>query len=218
MKNGTLYAGRLKKAYAKLRHASPRPPSPEPDDPLFRLAVAILGVDMNEEEAARAVRRAQAATVDWNEIRVCSASELNRATGNVVPQGVQRCQQLIRALQAVFDQENRLSLDRLKTIARREARNYLEQLDGVDEYAVASVIRWSLEGHAVPVNDRLLDALRSAELIHPAATRAEVQAFLERHVSAGEAKEFCMIMRSFQGGPRSGSRAKGPTRKTPAKK
>ena len=33
--------------------------------------------------------------------------------------------------------------------------------------------------------------------MHPEATRAEVQAFLERHVGADEAREFCIIMRTF---------------------
>lgn len=216
MKNGTLYAGRLKKAYAKLRHASPQPTIPELDDPLVRLAVAILGVGSSDEEGAAAVQRAREVMVDWNEMRVSSAPELNQATGNVLPQGVQRCQQLILALQAMFDRDNRLSLDPLKASARREARHYLEELEGVDEYAVASVILWSLGGHAIPVNDRLLEALRSAELIRPEATRAEVQAFLERHISADEAREFCTIMRSFKGDPR--TRPKEPKKKTAAKK
>ena len=43
----------------------------------------------------------------------------------------------------------------------------------------------------------LLQALRDADLVHPTAERGEVQAFLERHISASEAKEFCLVMRSF---------------------
>ncbi len=91
-----------------------------------------------------------------------------------------------------------MSLERLRSVGRREARQYLEQLEGVDEYAAASVLLWSLGAHAIPVGDRLLSALRAAELVHPTATRAEVQAVLERHVSAAEAQEFCLIMRSFK--------------------
>ena len=45
MKNGTVYAGKLTKAYAKLRQTVGSPPGlPDPDPPLRRLAVAILGV------------------------------------------------------------------------------------------------------------------------------------------------------------------------------
>ncbi len=205
MKSGTMYAAKLKKAYARLRQSVPSRRVPGADDPVRRLAIAILGVHCGDDEGERAVDRALTTLVDWNDIRVSSALEVNKATGNTIPQGTQRCQQLIDALQAIFDCENRLSLDRLKSMGRREARHYLEQLDGVDEYAVASVILWSLGGHAIPVNDGLLQRLREADLINPLASRAEVQAFLERHVSATDAKEFCMVIRSFKGNKRSAS-------------
>ena len=216
MRNGTLYAARLRRAYARVRHSVPRPEIPELDDPLRRLSVAILSVGCSDEEAERAIDRALTVMADWNEMRVSSAFELNRATGNTIPQGVQRCQQLIDALQSIFDHENRLSLDRLKGMGRREARQYLEQLDGVDEHAAASVLLWSLGGCAIPVNNRLLAALREADLVNPSAHRAEVQAFLERHVGAADAKEFCMIMSSLGSAKRLVS--KGASAKPSAKK
>jgi endonuclease III len=197
MKNGTIFAARVSKAYAKLRHSVSRPEIPAPDDPLRRLGIAILGVESSDEDAERAIDRAFTTMVDWNEMRVSNAHELNEATGNAIPHGVERCQQLIDALQAIYDRENLLSLDRLKTMGRREARHYLEQLNGLDEYGVASVVLWSLGGHAIPVNDRLLQVLREADLVNASADRAEVQAFLERHVGAADAKEFCLVMRSF---------------------
>ena len=202
MKNGTLYAGRLKRAYAKLHQSVPKTGIPEPTDPLRQLGVAILSVGCTEADGERAIDKALTTMVDWNEMRASSASELNKAIGNAIPQGVQRCQELVVALQSIYDRENRLSLDRLKTMGRREARSYLEQLHGVNEYAVASVLLWSLGGHAIPVNDRLLLALRDADLVNPTADRAEVQAFLERHISATDAKEFCWVMRSFGDGKR----------------
>lgn len=209
MKNGTVYAGKLKKAYTKLRQTVGSPGLPDPDAPLRRLAVAILGVGSSDHAAERALDRALTSLVDWNDVRASSASELNRATGNSIPQGTERCQRLIDALQSIFDRENELSLDRLKTVGRREARHYLEGLQGVDEYATASVILWSLGGHAIPVNDRLLQSLREADLVNPTAGRAEVQAFLERHIGATEAKRFSVIMQSFaKGKPSSSKRAK----------
>lgn len=197
MKHGTMYGIRLKTAYHRLRASVAAPRIPEPDDPLRRLAVAILGVSSNDEEAARALDQAFSTLVDWNEMRVSSAFELHKAMGNSLPQGLPRCQQLIFVLQSIYEREHRVSLDRLKTLGRREVRQYLEELRGMDEYAAAAVILWSLGGHAVPVNDRLWAALREVELVHPEATREEVQAFLERHVSATQAKEFCLVMRSF---------------------
>lgn len=197
MKGGTVYAVRLRRAYAEFRKTVPAPTIPEPVDPLRALGVAVIGVAWSEQEAERAIDRLLSGMVDWNEIRVSSVFEIGEALGSAVPGGTARCHRLAVALQAIYDLENRLSLDRLKGMGRREAKQCLENLDGVDEFAVASVLLWSLGGHAIPVNDRLLQALREADLVHPSADRGEVQAFLERHVSAAETKEFCMLMRSF---------------------
>jgi len=198
MKNGTAYAGRLKKAYAKLRQSVDAPRVPEqPDEPLRRLAIGIFGASVGDERAEAAVNRALSTMVDWNEIRVSVAHELEAAIGNLLGGDGKACQRLIEALRSVYRQENRLSLDRLKSFGRREARQYLEKIDGVDDYATASVLLWSLGGHAIPVSDPLLAALREADLVHPMANRSEVQAFLERHVNANDAKEFCLVMRHF---------------------
>lgn len=204
MKNGTMYAGRLKKAFAKVRHDADGVDLPESDDPLRRMAVGILGMDCGDEAADAAVDRILSVMADWNEVRVSHPTQIHRLVGDAIPQGLARCQQLAAALQSVFDRENRLSLERLRGLGRRDARQYLEKLNGIGEHAVASVVLWSLGGHAVPVPTVMFDALRSAELVNPTATIDEVQAFLERNVSATDAKQFCVAMRGFFTGKRSG--------------
>jgi hypothetical protein len=197
MKNGMMYAARLKKAYAALRHALPKAEIPPPDDPIRRLGHAMLGVDCHEAEAERRIERLLGQMVDWNEVRVSLPLEVAAVLEVTTPEMLDRCARLVKALQAIYKRENRISLDRLHTFGKREAKQYLEELDGMDVYAVASVALWSLGGHAVPVNDPLLAALREAELVNPASDRAAVQAFLERHVHASQVKEFCIHMRSF---------------------
>jgi len=215
MKNGTAYAVRLKKAYAKQKKSAASDEPVELDDPLRRLAIGILGVVNGDEYAERLVNRMSSNIVSWNELRVSNTVEAQRAAGDSVAANVPLYEMLLRALQAVFDKENAMSLDRLKSMGRRDARTFLESLDGVDAYAVASVLLWSLGGHAIPVCDRLLESLRAAELVHPDADRAEVQAFLERHVPAAEAKTFCVAMRSFAATKRAGAKS---SRGTTAKK
>jgi endonuclease III len=217
MKDGTRYAGRLKKAYAKLRQSVAEPKIPEVDDPIRRLAIAILGMECGDAEASRAIDRIFTTMVDWNEVRVSSVAQVYRAMGDRIPQGLDRARQMLDALQAIYEREHRVSLDLLHNIGRREARDYLEALPGVDDFAAASVMLWSFGGHAIPVSDKLLSSLREAELIHPAATRAEVQAFLERNVIATQAKEFTVIMRSFAASKR-GSVSPSKTAKTARKK
>ena len=215
MKNGTVYAARLKRVYGKFRQTVPTPDIPGQDDPLRRLGIGVLGVECGDARGQVAADKLASSMVDWNEVRVSTAGEVHRAIGHTIPNGLQRCQQLIRALHSVYQHENRLSLDRLKSIGRREARHYLEQLDGVDAYAVASVVLWSFGGHAIPVDDTLLEALRQADLVHQTTDRGDVQAFLERHVASADAMDFCLAMRSFPEYAR--STAKSTKKRTPAK-
>ncbi len=214
MKDGTLYARRVKKAYAKLRQSVGEPKIPEAGDPIRRLAIAILGTECGESEADRAIDRLFTSMVDWNEVRVSSAAQVYRAMGDRIPDGMDRVRQLLDALQSIYEREHRVSLDRLRNIGRREARDYLEKLPGVGDFAAASVMLWNFGGHAIPVNDKLLAAFRAAELVHPDATRAEVQAFLERNVSSAQAKEFCVVMRSFSASKRAAAaKSRKPARK-----
>lgn len=216
MKDGTLYARRLKKAYAKLRQSVGEPKIPGTGDPIRRLAIAILGMDCGDAEADRAIDRLFTTMVDWNEARVSSVAQVHRAMGDRIPDGADRVRQLLEALQSIYEREHSVSLDRLRNMGRREAREFLEALPGVGDYAAASVMLWNFGGHAIPVSDKLLTALRSAELVHPSATRTEVQAFLERNVSAAQAKEFTVIMRSFTASKRgsaAGSKSAKPARK-----
>ena len=214
MKDGIQYAAKLKKVYAKLKQASPDVPPPDPDDPVHRLGVSMLSVSGAEDAANRAIERALSVMAGWNEIRVSTPIEIHEALGGSTSYTLAMCKHLSEVLQGIFERENRLTLDHLRSQQRRDARVYLESLKGIDEYAVASVMLWSLGGHAIPVNDKLLAALRAAELVHPEATRVEVQAFLERHVPAAEGKEFCIVIRSLSAQKRAAG-DKGASRATP---
>ncbi len=202
MKDGTLYATKLKRAYTKLRQSgivAPNETEAE-DDPIRRLALSILGEDCGEAEAAAALERLFSVMVDWNEIRVSTAEQVQRAAGLKVADAVDRTHRLTKALHAIYLTDHRIALDRLKNMGRREARQLLESMPGINDYAAAAVMLWSFGGHAIPVNDALLQALREAELVHPQATRVEVQAFLERNVPAAQTKEFCAVIRGLKPG------------------
>lgn len=130
MKNGTQYAARLKKAYAAQRAAAPKREIPKPDDPVRRLAVAIMGMDCTIEEAEQRVDHVLKTAVDWNEVRVSLPSEVCALSGqSTTDGGLERCQRLVSALRAIYQKEHCVSLERLRDLGRREARQYLDQLN-----------------------------------------------------------------------------------------
>lgn len=218
MKDGTLYAGKLKKAFSKQRQATPAGEIPEADDPVRRLAIAILGEDSGESNAAAALDRMLSNMVDWNEIRVSTPDQLNRAMGEKLSDGAEKAKRLSRALHGIYMHEHKISLERLRNLGRREARDYLEALEGANDYSAASVMLWSFGGHAIPINDAFHRTLRDAGLVHEGATRVEVQAFLERNVPAAQAKEFCLVMQNFTAPKRAAGAAKPARKKEKAAK
>jgi|GEM_PF-1562327 len=200
MKDGSLYADRVRKRFAKLeafRDGEDTPP--QLSDPLHQLAAAILGAGEGEAAGRRALDLIFQRMIDWNEVRVSSPVEVAAVIGRSLPQAQTRCERLRRALNDIFEKENVVSLERVKSLRLREARSYLASIDAVDGYAVASVVLWSLGGHAIPVDDLMLKVLRKEELVHPEATREEVQAFLERAIAAVQAKSFCKALQHLAG-------------------
>ncbi len=212
MKDGTRHADRLKKAYAKVKHSISAAEIPEPGDPIDCLALGILGSDNGPERAQRQVNKAKSVVVDWNEIRVSNVHEVAELLGDTGAESLRRSQNLLDALNAIYDRENSVSLERLKSLGRREARQYLETLKGMDEYAVAYVVLWSLGGHAIPVWNQVLGTLRGADLVHPTATRAEVQAFLERNIPAADGKAFSLMVGSLGSAKASTAKKSAPAK------
>lgn len=198
MKSGTLYAKRVKQIFSQLRKQHPPPEiPPEPSDPIDQLLIALLSYEAPVSEAARAVGALLEAMVDYNEVRVSTNGEIAQVIRPYVPNSMARGDAIRRALNAVYRKEHLVGLDSLHKLGRREARQYLDNLDGVDCSAAASVLLWSLGGHAIPVDARLYQTLRSEDLVEPSATPHDVQAFLERNIGATDAKEFCLLMQEF---------------------
>lgn len=194
MKKGTLYAKRVKRRFGQLKQQCGKPDIPEPTSPVEQVILGILSSSASDSKALRAARALRETMVDLNEIRVSTDREVAAVIGLYLNNALTRASALRRALNAIFRKEHAVNLDRLHSLGRREARQYLEDLDGVDACAAASVMLWSLGGHAIPVDQRLFDAMRKEDLVAPSATVAEVQAFLERNINANDAKVFCLLM------------------------
>jgi endonuclease III len=203
MKHGTLYAKKLKKAQSRIRGCGAQW-TPHTTDPIEHLIVAVLSQETSVQRAEKAMRRLREDMVDYNELRVSSPAEVSASLQDHVPHPVQRAKALNNLLNAIFRSRYSVSLDGLSSRGVREIKSYLEGLDGITPYVTAYMLLWSLGGHAIPVNDPTLEMLRREELVDSNADVAEVQAFLERHISAADAQDFARDLAAFAG---SGGRA-----------
>ncbi|HRX85532.1 MAG TPA: hypothetical protein P5572_10990, partial [Phycisphaerae bacterium] len=173
------------------------------------------------QRAERAMRQLRDDMVDFNELRVSSPAEVSASIQQHVPHPVQRAKVLISVLNAIYRKQYAVSLDGLANRGVREVKGYLDGLEGMTPYVSAYLLLWSLGGHAIPVNNVALDVLRREELVDSGADTGEVQAFLERHVSAADAQEFARDLEAFAGSaPRASTRtaAGGPRKSAKATK
>ncbi len=197
MKHGTAYAKRVKRVYAQVKRQTTAPKIGEPADPLEQLILAVLSEETSPNNARKALNHLLEMMVDVNEVRVSAPREIANAIDFCIPNSHTCAARLAKVLNAVFDSENAVKLDSLPSMGKRDAKRWLEELQGIEPYHVASVMLWSLGGHAIPVNAKLFAALRKEKLVDPDASVAEVQSFLERHIPPAEAKAFCLTMADF---------------------
>ncbi|MEO0483657.1 MAG: hypothetical protein AAF138_08525 [Planctomycetota bacterium] len=166
---------------------SPPPEAPEDADPLLhQLVFSILLWETTSNQAATAHKRLLAAVVDYNELRICLPDDLVQIMGDRVAIVRERAVRLRSTLNAVYEREHALTLEPLASMGKREARTYLETLEGCPRFAAARVVMLELGGHAAPVDDRLHALLVRQGLIPDGADIDTATAWLERKIRAAD--------------------------------
>jgi len=197
MKRGSEYAKRVKKLFQQLIQKHGRPAQRELTDPIEQLVMSILSACTSYEKARAVYDKLFEEMVDLNELRVTPPMELVQIFGQGFPLARAKARQIVDALNAVRKRQDALDLSFLKQRGRREAREYLESLDGVDPATAAGVVLNSLGGHAIPVDNLTLYVLRKEEIVNGDTDLAGVQSFLERNISATDARAFVELLNKF---------------------
>jgi endonuclease III len=197
MKSGTEYARKVKRLLTRLKRKYGAVQKTEPVDPVHQLLFGILHRGTTAARAEKALAGIRSAMVDLNELRVSTPSELIELMGSAFPYAKEKARAIVKALNEIFERYHDISLDALNNKGKREARRYLEGLEGVDSATAAGVMLFSLDGHAMPVDENMLRVLRKDELVHSDASVEEVQAFLERNVSASQGYVCTTLLRKY---------------------
>ena len=226
MKNASEHVNRLNHLLKELRKKAEVNAGKPDRDPVQQLIHGFLTWDATHAAADQAFGRLTKSMVDLNDLRVTDPAELAASLGPRYPRVQERSTRLVRALQAIYIREHVVDLSKLAAMPKREARAYLEGLEGMTPHVAAGVCLLTLDAHAIPVDDQLHANLVSEGVVEADSTLAETQAFLEHHIPAADAIEAYHLLRAWLERPikvdlpRSRSRAttKKPTKKTPSKK
>ncbi len=214
MKNSKEYAQELQKLYRGLKRAHPKGEKTTYDDPIEALIHGVVSEHTAESTAQRAMKEFRQTFVDWNDLRVARAEEIVEILQEDTVVSRTTALALTSALRAVFDEYHMLSLESLKKIGKRPAKQLLDKLDGVSPYVVGYCMLTSLQGHAVPLTDQMIAYLRRNGIVDPEADIQDIEGFLTRQVAAKNAYEFYSLLRRESESPKLVKKAKKTRLKT----
>lgn len=205
-------------------HVAPAPGSaggpvpPNADAAVEELVFSFLLWESTTTLARSARLRLQTELVDYNELRVCLPNELAELVGPRDPRGEERAQRLRATLSEIYRREHAITLVPLVSAGKREAKLYLESLEGITPFVVARTLVVALGGHAVPVDDRLRDLLAGEGIVEPGTPVDVVTGWLERQVRSADAAQTAMMLQAwsdrqpFKRGPRAAPKGESNAR------
>jgi len=106
-----------------------------------------------------------------------------------------KVQKVCRILNGIFNEYHKISLESLKKIGKRPAKQALEKIDGINRFVVEYCLLTSLGGHAIPLTDKMIKYLRNNELVNPDADDQQIGGFLAKQISAKNGYEFYALLR-----------------------
>lgn len=206
-----------------LAGGAPRFARPTQDDHPFgdpvleTLLEAFLVWEAGHKRAATAPAKIAAHCVDANELRICLTAEIVAALGSSYPKAAERADRIRATLNDIFQREHDVSLASLAEAGKREARQYLDSLDGIPPYVAARTALLALDCHAFPADTRLTKLLH-AEGCLPDAEQPEAAAgWIERQLRAGEARDMFLALEHWAAERRASSRTNTGTGRTTKK-
>ncbi len=202
MKNSKEYAQRLQKLYRGLKRVHPKVEKVTYDDPIEALIYGIVSERISETASQRAMKGFRDTFVDWNDLRVSRVEEIVEVLHEDTAASRATAFALTTALRAIFDEYHALTLQNLKKIGKRPAKQALEELDGMDAYVVGYCMLTALQGHAIPLTGHMADYLKQHEVVDPDADEHDIEGFLTRQIAAKNAYEFYELLRRESESPK----------------
>ncbi len=153
------------------------------DDPIGVLVGAVLSSDATQAQAKKALELLDEEFVDYNELRGSPPQDMIAILDNDFSNPVGRGEQLSKALGNIFNRTCELSVEYMEKMSKRDLRKHLREI-GLDQYSSAVMIQKVFTGHAIPVDQTLVDSLIMNDCVAPDTDIDDVQKFLERLIQA----------------------------------
>jgi len=195
MKNSKDYSKKIQKLYRTLTRKYPKVQKVSHENVMDAIVYAIVSAELSEKAAESAIRKFGEYFVDWNDLRVSRAEEIVEVLGKDTPVTMGIALAITRILNGIFNEYHKANLNVLKTIGKRPARQALEKIDGTSRFIIDYCMLTSLGGHAIPLTDKMVNYLKSNDLVNPEADEQQISGFLAKQISAKKGYDFYALLR-----------------------
>ncbi len=213
MKNSKEYSKVIHKLFRSLKHKYSKPKKVIYEEPAESILYAIVSEHITITAAKAAIKRFDDYFVNLNDLRVCSIEEIVENLGKDTPDTRATADKISKALKTIFAKFNIVSLKHLHKTGKRPAKQLLEQICGFSNFAVNYCMLTSLQAHAIPLTDLMIEYMRKNELVHPDADDQQIEGFLTKRISAKNAYDFYYLLRRTSETSRAKTKSKKKTTK-----
>lgn len=159
-------------------------------DPLRAIVRGVLSYDVGDAKADDALAVIDREFCDLNEVRVATELELQDMLGAKYPEIDRRAMKMVAILNAVFEKEGTLSFERVKTMGKKEIRQFVRDLPEMTPYVEAYAMLFGFDAPAMPVDREMIELLVESDAVDEEAKPEDVQRGLENAMKAEEYADF----------------------------
>ena len=195
MKTATKRADELKSLFKKaLKEHKPQPL--QTLEPLTALVKAALAFDVPDDRAGDALGAIEREYCDLNELRVATDLEIQDLIGTRYPAGEQRAAIITQGLNAIFEREHTLNLDRLKAAKKAETRQFLRDLPAMIPFVEAYTMLYGFGANTIPIDQTMATHLIDKGIFEADTSIEDIQKFCEHHIKAEDSYDFYAAIRA----------------------
>ncbi len=195
MKNSKDYSQKIQKLYRSLSRKYPKVQKVSHETVIDSIIYAVISAEMSEKTTDSVIKKFADYFVDWNDLRVSRSEEIVEVLGKDNHVTMDIASTITRILNGIFNEYHKVSLEALKKIGKRPAKQALEKIDGMSHFVVDYCLLTALGGHAIPLTDKMIKYLKTNELVNPDADEQQIGGFLAKQISAKSGYEFYAILR-----------------------
>jgi endonuclease III len=195
MKNSKDYSKKIQKLYRSLSRKYPKVQKVSYEIVIDAIIYAVISAEVSERMTESVIKKLADYFVDWNDLRVSRSEEIAEVLGKDNHVTMNIASTITAILNGIFNEYHKISLEALKKIGKRPAKQALEKIDGTSRFVVDYCLLTALGGHAIPLTDKMIKYLRAGEFVNPDADGQQIGGFLAKQISAKNGYEFYALLR-----------------------